>query len=117
MGFIFEDLEVYQRAVDLAEAVLETMDRAPRGSGALKDQLNRAALSIPTNLAEGNGRSTPADRIRFFVIARGSMQECVPLLELSRRRGIVTTHEFESLTGQLASVARMTNGLIRWQKR
>jgi hypothetical protein len=58
-----EDLEVYQKAVDFADGVAALSERFPRGYGFLIDQLNRAALSIATNLAEGNGRFTKPDRL------------------------------------------------------
>ena len=87
MPFMFEKLEVYQKAVDFADEVAALTESFPRGYGFLVDQLNRAALSIATNLAEGNGRFTKPDRRNFFTIARGSAQECVPLLEIARRRG------------------------------
>src|ERR1700733_8503005 len=61
----------------------------PRGYYFLADQLNRASLAIATNLAEGNGHFTKPDRTNFFVVARASAQECVPLLELARRKGFV----------------------------
>jgi four helix bundle protein len=89
MPFMFEKLEVYQKAVDFADEVAALTEDFPRGYGFLVDQLNRAALSIATNLAEGNGRFTKPDRRNFFTIARGSAQECVPLLEIARRRGLV----------------------------
>lgn len=56
----------------------------PRGYCFLVDQLNRAAFSIATNLAVGNGRFTKLGRKNFFTIARGSAQECVPLIEIAR---------------------------------
>ena len=87
MAFLFEKLKVYQKAVDFADQAASLTEGFPRGYGYLADQLNRAALSIAANLAEGNGRFTKADRRNFFVIARGSAQECVPLLELANRRG------------------------------
>jgi four helix bundle protein len=86
MAFMFEKLEVYQKAVDFADEVAAMTEGFPRGYGFLVDQLNRAALSIATNLAEGNGRFTKPDRRNFFTIARGSAQECVPLMEIARRR-------------------------------
>ena len=79
MAFMFEKLEVYQKAVTLADQTAEMSQSFPRGFYFLSDQLNRAALSIATNLAEGNGRFTKPDRKHFFVISRGSTQECVPL--------------------------------------
>jgi len=87
---MFEKLEVYQKAVDFAEQVCSLTEQFPRGYGFLADQLNRAAVSTATNLAEGNGRFTKADRKNFFTIARGSVQECVPLLDIARRRGLVS---------------------------
>ena len=58
MAFMFEKLEVYQKAVDFADEIAALTEGFPRGYGFLVDQLNRAALSIATNLAEGNGRFT-----------------------------------------------------------
>jgi four helix bundle protein len=89
MPFLFEKLEVYQKAVDFADEIAALTEGFPRGYGFLVDQLNRTALSIATNLAEGNGRFTKPDRRNFFTIARGSAQECVPLLEIARRRGLI----------------------------
>lgn len=78
MAFMFEKLAVYQKAVDFAAEITAMREAFPRGSGFLGDQLYRAALSIATNLAVGNGRFTKPDRRNFFTIARGSAQECVP---------------------------------------
>src|SRR5208283_4262491 len=89
MAFMFEKLEVYRKAVDFADEIAALTESFPRGYGFLVDQLNRAALSIATNLAEGNGRFTKPDRKNFFTMARGSVQECVPLLEIAKRRGLV----------------------------
>ena len=89
MAFMFENLAVYQKAVDFADEVAELTEGFPRGYGFLSDQINRAALSIATNIAEGNGRFTKPDRKHFFIIARGSVQECVPLLELAKRRDLI----------------------------
>ncbi len=113
MAFAFEKLKVYQKAVDLADQVAALTEQFPRGYGFLSDQLKRASLSIAANIAEGNGRFTKADRKNFFGIARGSVQECVPLLELARRRGLVDDVEHGKLKGDLEEVARMLSGLIR----
>jgi four helix bundle protein len=112
MPFMFENLDVYQKSVDFTDRVLELTEGFPRGYGFLSDQLNRAALSIATNLAEGNGRFTKADRKNFFVIARGSVQECVPLLEVGSRRGLVDEHVHASLRNDLELIAKMISGLI-----
>jgi len=85
MSFAFENLIVYQKSVDFADNICGLTGQFPRGFYFLADQLNRASLSISTNIAEGNGRFTKPDRKHFFGIARGSVQECVPLLELAKR--------------------------------
>ncbi len=112
MAFMFEKLEVYQKAVSLADVIAATTQDFPRGFGFLADQLNRAALSIATNLAEGNGRFTKPDRKNFFIIARGSVQECIPLLEVARRRGLIDKAKHERLRADLETVAKMISGLI-----
>jgi four helix bundle protein len=112
MAFMFEKLEVYQKAVSLADSIAELTQDFPRGFGFLADQMNRAALSIATNLAEGNGRFTKPDRKNFFTIARGSVQECVPLLEVARRRGLVDESKHEALRQELETIAKMISGLI-----
>ena len=112
MAFMFEKLQVYQKAVDLADQVAALTEGFPRGYYFLVDQLNRAALSIATNLAEGNGRFTKADRRHFFTIARGSVQECIPLLEVARRRGFIDEAQHTRLRTALEEIAKMTSGLI-----
>ena len=72
MTFQFEKLLVYQKSINFADEVCTATEQFPRGYGFLVDQLNRAALSISANIAEGNGRFTKADRKNFFIIARGS---------------------------------------------
>ena len=113
MAFAFEKLIVYQKSVDFADKVCATTENFPRGYGFLVDQLNLASLSIAANIAEGNGRFTKADRRNFFIIARGSIQECVPLLELSVRRSLLTPADHESLKSNLEEIARMLSGLIK----
>src|ERR1019366_9587092 len=106
MGFMFENLQVYKKAVDFADRIASHTESFPRGYYFLVDQLNRAALSVATKLAEGNGRFTKPDRKNLFVIARGSVQECVPLIEVARRRGFISDAENSSLKSQLEEMAK-----------
>ena len=112
MAFMFENLQVYQKSVDLADQVASASEKFPRGYYFLVDQLNRAALSVATNLAEGNGRFTKADRRHFFTIASGSTQECEPLLEIANRRGFISAEVHSQMKSQLEEIARMLSGLI-----
>ena len=109
---MFENLDVYQKAVDFIDQITSLTGQFPRGYYFLTDQLNRAALSIATNLAEGNGRFTKADRKNFFIISRGSVQECIPLLELARRKELIPESTVMNLRSQLETIAKMISGLI-----
>ena len=112
MSFAFEKLLGYQKAVSFADAVCSLTRSFPRGYFFLADQLNRAALSIAANIAEGNGRFTKAERRNFFGIARGSVQACVPLLELAVRQGLLAPDRHQQLKADLKEIARMLSGLI-----
>ena len=96
MSFQFEKLLVYQKSLDFADEVCSSTEQFTRGYGFLVDQRNRAALSISANIAEGNGRFTKADRKNFFIIARGSVQECIAILELTRRRPLTSADRAET---------------------
>ncbi|WP_459556366.1 four helix bundle protein [Lacunimicrobium album] len=112
MAFAFEKLLVYQKSIDFADEICAKTEQFNRGYGFLVNQLNRDSLSIAANIAEGNGRFTKADRRNFFGIARGSVQECVPLLELAFRRNLIDEHLHRQLKEQLEEIARMLSGLI-----
>jgi four helix bundle protein len=112
MPFAFEKLIVYQKAIDFADVVCACTESFPRGYGFLVDQLNRAAVSIAANIAEGNGRFTKPDRKNYFGIARGSVQECVPLLELASRRNLIADEIHRDLKDRLEEISRMLSGLI-----
>jgi four helix bundle protein len=88
--FMFENLQVYQKSVDLAEKITSITHDFPKGYFYLTDQLNRAILSVTLNITEGNGRWHKNDRKHFFYISRGSTQECVPILELCRRKKLIS---------------------------
>jgi len=74
--------------------------------------LNRASVSIAANIAEGHGRFTKPDRKHVFVIARGSVQECVPWLELALRRKLLEAAAQKQLQAHLEEIARRLSGLI-----
>ncbi|MCB9858221.1 MAG: four helix bundle protein [Phycisphaerales bacterium] len=113
MAFAVEKLLVYQKSVDFADQVSAATGSFPRGYGSLADQLNRASLSIAANIAEGNGRFTIPDRRNFFGIARGSVQECVPLLEIAERRSLISPELHGKLKADLEEIAKMLSGLIK----
>jgi four helix bundle protein len=112
MSFMFEKLEVYQKAVNLAERVARLTWKFPRRTYYLTDQLNRAALSIAANLAEGNGRWHKPDRKHFFWIARGSAQECLPVLEICNRLELIDKHTHKEMKMEIEIIGKMICGLI-----
>jgi four helix bundle protein len=112
MAFMFENLKVDQKALDLSEQIIAVSETFPRGYYFLSDQLTRASLPVATNLAEGNGRFTKSDRRNFFIIARGSAQECVPLIEYARRKRLLQDAVHAELRDQIEVIAKMISGLI-----
>ncbi len=83
MGFNFEDLDVYNKAIDLVSCIYLVTKTFPKDEMfGLTSQLRRAAVSIPSNTSEGSARSKK-DFSRFIDMARGSVFECVTLLQIS----------------------------------
>ena len=114
MAFMFEKLQVYQRAVDLAEKIAALTEAFPsKGNSHLIDQLTRASLSISLNIAEGNGRWHTKDRRNFFWIARGSVFECVPLVELCKRKCLITAENHAEMKNELDVLSKMLTALIK----
>lgn len=107
----FRDLTVWQKAMDLAVAVYEHTRISPKEEVyGLTAQLRRAAVSIPSNIAEGQGRTTTNDFLRFLGVAAGSLQELETQLILSE------TNETQ-LVDQCREVGRLLQGLINALRR
>jgi four helix bundle protein len=80
----YEKMDVYRCAVEFLALSAKTLNTIPKGNAGLADQLKRAALSIPLNIAESSGKTSSADRKRFCAIARGSAMECSAILDACR---------------------------------
>lgn len=108
----FEDLPVWQEAIRLAEDVYNmTESRDWRGSHSLRDQLERAALSVSNNIAEGFERGTTNELLAFIYIARGSAGEVRSMLcFLERRKGF---DNFKSQISNLKSIAESCSRQLR----
>jgi four helix bundle protein len=76
-----EKLKVYQCSIEFLALCSQMIERFPRGHAYLSDQLKRASLSIPLNIAEAAGRSSQGEGERFYGIARGSAMECGAILD------------------------------------
>jgi four helix bundle protein len=114
MSFPFEQLHAYQLSLDWAEAVSAFCERfESKLSRAYVDQFQRASLSIPLNLAEGNGRWHLAEKRQFFWIARGSIFECVPLLEPLKRKKLISEDEYRDCRDHLDHLGKMLTNLVK----
>lgn len=110
--FRFEKLTAWQKAIDFADAVYDATAGFPTDERfGLTSQLRRAAVSISSNLAEGNGRNTNEDYARFVGIAYGSLMETVNQLVLAHRRGFLPTDVFKTLYDRADELARILSGL------
>ena len=113
-GSSFKRLTVWQRSHELAVEIYKLTGCFPRNEQfRLTNQLCRAAASVPTNIAEGEGRFTRPDQIRFLYIARGSLYETQYLLTLSSALGYMDREKAGRVEEQCEEIARMLNGLIR----
>jgi four helix bundle protein len=112
--FLFEKLDVYQRSLAFVEAADEILSQQ-KGQipYSRADQLSRASLSIPLNIAEGNGRFRPNDRRQFFTIARGSVFECVPILQIMLRKKLSEPSRYREIYSELQILARMLTKLMQ----
>lgn len=91
---IFQNLYVWQESAELAVSMIRLSDGlATRNHYALASQVVRASLSVPSNIAEGQGRSTTRDRRHFLIQARGSLYELETHLEILSRAGLWTMDE------------------------
>ena len=110
--FDHEKLEVYREAIAFnawRSALLEGAVRV----GDVKDQLDRAATSIPLNIAEGNGKYCLKDRCRFFDIAHGSALECAAGLDVLVAKAKLTAEQIRPGKERLQRIVRMLMGLIK----
>ena len=110
--FDHEKLVVYQVALAFNEWVGQFLV-AIEAKAAAKDQLDRAATSIPLNIAEGNGKFSKRDRARFFDIARGSALESAAALDVLVSRKLATAETIASAKDQLLQVVNMLMGLLK----
>ncbi|MBL0315735.1 MAG: four helix bundle protein [Flavobacteriales bacterium] len=110
--FDFEKLEVYRRAKGFNAEISvfrsrNNIDRVP------KDQLKRASLSVALNIAEGSSRFTKPDRKNFLIIARGSLFECVVILEILKEQELMTAEDYNKFYKAGDELSRMIFAMIK----
>jgi four helix bundle protein len=108
----YRDLFVWQASVDVAVRIVALTDGFPMRRLVLIDQMQRAANSVASNIAEGQGRLTRREERRFYGIARGSLYELQTQLEIAARAGLIDPASLEELLPTLRKIGVGVNRLI-----
>ena len=107
-------LNAWSDAVDLAQQIYKVSERFPSNEQfGLTSQIRRAAVSIPSNIAEGAARQTKKEFLNFLHIAKGSLSELDTQLEIARRLEYLDQARWKTLDERLERIDRMLSGLIR----
>ena len=117
MTFSFEQFPVYKLALEFTQQVDSLLSEINLSKNSrMADQLIRASLSIPLNIAEGAGRFHRADKKNFYIVARGSIFECVSVLDILKIQGRASASHHQKLYSTLEELSKMISGLINSQK-
>ena len=109
-------LDVWQMAMDLVIEIYRITERFPKEEKyGLSNQVRRAAVSVPSNIAEGAARQTKKEFVNYLHIAQGSLSELDTQLEVARRLAFLDGKIWEDLDKVLQRVDKMLTGLIRHQ--
>jgi len=110
----FRTLKVWEKAHALTLATYKASEKFPKQEMyALTNQIQRAAVSVPTNIAEGCGKDSDAELKRYFLIAMGSSSELEYLLLLAHDLGYLSDEVYQPLHNELVEVRRMLNAFIQ----
>jgi four helix bundle protein len=113
----FRNLNVYTKSKELVKQIYELLKKFPKEEQfALCDQLRRAVISIPSNIAEGSGRNSQKDQAHFYNIAYGSLMEVFSQLDIACDLGYISQEEFEQMELLINEEAKMLSGLIAKRK-
>ena len=111
--FEFEKLDVYKLAMEFCQDVEGILREIPKTEFALLDQLKRASLSVPLNIAEGSGRWHDNEKRQYCFISRGSVFECVALLSLVEMKKLISVDKHARLREKLKRLAQMLTKLAQ----
>jgi four helix bundle protein len=110
--FDFEKLEVYVKAKRFNQSVTQFLEKV-KVDKITHNQLRRASFSIMLNIAEGSGRFTNPDKRNFYVIARGSVFECVAIFDYLKDLGAIDKVAFDKYYSFLEEISKMLFALIK----
>lgn len=110
--FTFFDLRVYQESKQLVKDVYSLLEKFPKFEVyALGDQLRRAVVSVPSNIAEGSGRSSLKEKVHFLEIAYGSLTETLCQLDIAHDLGYISDEEFSVEKERISIIGKQLSGL------
>ena len=110
----YKDFQVWQRAMDLTVEIYKLVKLLPKEETyALSDQMRRAVVSIPSNIAEGQGRNSTKEFINFLTISRGSQNEFETQLQICIRLNYIIEKDAENALNLCEEVGKMLNSLIK----
>ena len=110
--YSYKNLEAYKEAKALVKQVYVLLKKFPKEEQyALCDQLRRAVISVPSNIAEGSGRTSAKDQAHFFEMAFGSLMEVDCQMDIAHELGYVSSDEHEEVAKQISQVAALLSGM------
>ena len=111
-SFGFRDLRVYQTSRDLVKTIYSVLAAYPSNEQyALCDQLRRASVSVPSNIAEGMSRSSDKEKAHFIEISYGSLMEVLCQMEISKELNYVTEEQMKDVENQITIIAKQLSKL------
>ena len=112
--YSYKNLDAYKEAKNLVKVVYAQLDKFPKEEQyALCDQLRRAVISVPSNIAESSGRTSAKDQAHFIEMAYGSLMEVECQLDIACDLGYLSHEELEPLNTQIACIASILSGMRR----
>ena len=116
--FSFEELLVWQKAVTYASSIVRLTERIETGRRHYRviENCEAAAVSVASNIAEGNGRHSAKEYVHFLYIARGSLYESITQLIIFQRNGWISMDDLVNLKTDATEISKMLSGLIKSHK-
>ncbi len=111
--FDFEKLIAYQKALKFNALIQNQLINVFEPEKTVRYQLSRASLSVMLNIAEGSGRFSPRDKRNFYIIARGSVFECVAICDYLAQDGLISVDIHREVYAQAEEISKMLFSLIR----
>ena len=112
--YSYKNLKAYKESKKLVKQVYALLKKFPKEETyALCDQLRRAVISVPSNIAEGSGRTSAKDQAHFMEMAFGSLMEVDCQMDIAKDLGYVSLDEHETVTIQISQVAALLSGMRR----